>query len=72
MKDRERERERERERQTDRQTDRGRSRELDVGLNPGGPGSRPEMKAGSRPLSHPGIAYISFFCVIPNLFISVL
>ena len=28
----------------------------DVGLDPRAPGSRPELKADSQPLSHPGIA----------------
>ena len=27
----------------------------DVGLGPGTPGSRPGLKAGAKPLSHPGI-----------------
>ena len=27
----------------------------DVGLDPGTPGSRPELKADTQPLSHPGI-----------------
>ena len=26
-----------------------------MGLNPGTPGSRPGLKAGTKPLSHPGI-----------------
>ena len=30
-------------------------REPDVGFDPGSPGSRPEPKAGTKPLSHPGI-----------------
>ena len=29
--------------------------EPDVGLDPGTPGSRPVPKAGTKPLSHPGI-----------------
>ena len=29
-------------------------REPDVGLDPWTPGSRPEPKAGAKPLSHPG------------------
>ena len=36
-------------------------REPDVGLDPGTPGSLPEPKADSQPLSHPGI---------PNIMIS--
>ena len=28
--------------------------ELDVGLDPGTPGSHPELKSDARPLSHPG------------------
>ena len=45
-----------------RDTGRGRSRllagsrrEPDVGLDPGTPGSCPEMKAEAEPLSHPSI-----------------
>ena len=30
------------------------SREPDVGLDPGTPGSHPGPKAGAKPLSHPG------------------
>ena len=30
-------------------------RERDVGLDPRTPGSRPGLKAGAKPLSHPGI-----------------
>ena len=30
-------------------------REPDVGLHPGTPGSDPGPKAGTKPLSHPGI-----------------
>ena len=30
-------------------------REPDVGLDPGTPGSRPVLKVGAKPLSHPGI-----------------
>ena len=44
------ERHRERERQTDRQAP---CREPDMGLDPGSPGSRPRLKAGAKPLSHP-------------------
>ena len=29
-------------------------REPDVGLDPGNPASRPELKAGARPLNHSG------------------
>ena len=48
--------ERGRDRQREKQTP---CREHDVGLNPGIPGSHPEPKAGTKPLSHPGIP--SFF-----------
>ena len=52
-------REREREREAGRDTGRGKSkapcRELDVALSPGTPGSHPGPKAGTKPLSHPGI-----------------
>ena len=33
-------------------------RELDVGLNPRTPGSRPEAKADTQPLSHPDVPLI--------------
>ena len=32
-------------------------REPDVGLDPRTPGSHPGPKAGTKPLSHPGIPY---------------
>ena len=42
-----------------RDTGRGRSRlhagRLDMGLDPGTPGSRPWPKAGAKSLNHPGI-----------------
>ena len=56
MRDTERERERERERH--RQMEREKQapyRDPDVGLGPGSPGSHPGLKAGTKPLSHPGI-----------------
>ena len=31
--------------------------EPDVGFDPGSPGSRPGLKAGTKPLRHPGIPY---------------
>ena len=46
------ERHRERERQREKQAPR---REPDVGLDPGTPGSCPELKADAQPLSHPSI-----------------
>ena len=48
----ERERERQRHRQSEKQAP---FREPDAGLHPETPGSRPEPKAGAKPLSHPGI-----------------
>ena len=57
MKDRERERERQRHRQREK---RAPCREPDVGLDPGTPGSRPEPKADTQPLSHPGV--LEFMC----------
>ena len=45
-------RERQRHRQREKQAP---CREPDVGLHPGTPGSRPELKAGAQLLSHPGI-----------------
>ena len=48
--------ERERERQSHRQREKqAPCRESDVGLNPGTPGSGPGLKAGTKPLSYPGI-----------------
>ena len=35
-------------------------RELDVGLDPRTPGSRPGPKADAQPLSHPGIPVVPF------------
>ena len=32
-------------------------REPDVGLDPGSPGSQPELKADAQPLSHPGVPH---------------
>ena len=49
---RERERERQRHRQREKQAPSG---EPDVGLDPETPVSRPEPKADTQPLSHPGI-----------------
>ena len=51
------ERERQRHRQREKQAP---CREPDVGLVPGTPGSRPGLKAGAKPLSHPGIPYMKF------------
>ena len=48
----ERHRERQRHRQREKQAPCG---EPDVGLDPGTPGSIPGPKAGTKPLSHPGI-----------------
>ena len=36
-------------------------REPDVELDPGTPGSHPELKADAQPLSHPGIPRKDFF-----------
>ena len=52
MRDTQRERERERHRQREKQAP---FREPDVGLNPRTPGLCPGLKAGAKPLSHPGI-----------------
>ena len=49
---RERERERQRHRQREKQAPR---REPDVGLDPGTPGSHPEPKTDTKPLSHQGV-----------------
>ena len=49
---------REREKQREKQAP---CRELDVGLDPGTPGSGPGPKAATIPLSHPGIPLTYFF-----------
>ena len=54
---RERERERQRHRQREKQAP---CREPEVGLDPGSPGSCPGPKAGTKPLSHPGIPSYEF------------
>ena len=53
----ERERDRQRHRQREKQAP---CREPDVGLDPRSPGSHPELKAGAKPLSHPGIPKMLF------------
>ena len=50
--ERHRERERQRRREKEKQAP---CREPDAGLDPGSPGSRSGLKAGAKPLSHPGI-----------------
>ena len=52
------ERERERERQREKQAP---CKEPDVGLDPGSPGSCLGLKAGAKPLSHPGIPCLHLF-----------
>ena len=52
-------------RDTERQRHRQREKQApyggpDVGLNPGTPGSCPELKADAPPLSHPGVPRIVF------------
>ena len=47
-------RERQRHRQREKQA---LCREPKVGLDPGTPGSRPGLKAGTKPLSYPGIPH---------------
>ena len=54
---RERERERQRHRQREKQAP---CRESDVGLDHRTPGSRPGLKAGAKPLSHPGVPELNF------------
>ena len=34
-----------------------------MGFDPGSPGSRPEPKAGAKPLRHPGIPSILYNCI---------
>ena len=62
MTDAERERDRQREKQAP-------CREPDVGLDPGSPGSQPELKAGIKLLSHPEIPRF-YLCtkVFPSVF----
>ena len=46
-------------------------REPDMELDPGTPGSRPGLKAGAKPLSHPGIPLIIiliYICLMTNYF----
>ena len=55
------ERERQRHRRREKQAP---CREPDVGLDPGTPGLRPGPKAGIKPLSHPGIPWMTLFLKI--------
>lgn len=51
------------ERETEAQAEREKQdpcREIDVGLDPGSPGSLPGPKAGAKTLSHPGVPSMSF------------
>ena len=53
--------EREREEETQAEGEAGSMhQEPDVGFDPGSPGSRPEPKAGAKPLRHPGIPQVIF------------
>ena len=61
----ERHRERQRHRQREKQAP---SVELDVGLDPGTTGSRPEPKTDAQPLSHPGISHSIFRVYVSLLF----
>ena len=55
-------REREREAETQAEGEAGSmNRKPDVGFDPGSPGSRPQPKAGTKPLRHPGIPKIIVF-----------
>ena len=58
----ERERKRQRYRRREKQAP---CQEPDAGLDPGTSGSRPEPKAGAKPLSHPGIPFCSLFNHFP-------
>ena len=49
-----------RERQREKQEAGSMHRELDVGFDPGSPGSRPGPKAGAKPLHHPGIPVVDY------------
>ena len=55
------ERERQRYRQREKQAP---CKEPDVGPKPGTPGSHPEAKAGTQPLSHPGVPGHSFWRIV--------
>ena len=46
-------------------------REPDVGLDPGSPGSCPGPKAGTKPLSHPGIPYSNGFKDHPRVYVLI-
>ena len=59
--------ERERETETQAEEEAGSMhREPDVGFDPGSPGSRPGLKAGAKPLHHPGIPLpiLSIFVIL--------
>ena len=43
-------------------------REPDVGLDPGTPGLRPELKADAQPLSYPGIPILSYKPIFSSVF----
>ena len=58
MREGEREREGQRHRQREKQAP---CREPDMGVEPGNPGSCPEPKADTQPLSHPGVPDELFF-----------
>ena len=58
MRDPEREKQRHRQREREKQAP---FREPDVGLDPRSPGSGPGARAGTKPLSHPGIPKINHF-----------
>ena len=59
---------------TQRERERGRGKagsmhqELDVGLDPGSPGSCPRPKAGTKPLCHPGIPNFLFLTKLYDSF----
>ena len=57
-------RERQRHRQREKQAP---CRQPNVGLDPGTPGSRPELKADAQPLSHPGVPSKCFLKVLYSL-----
>ena len=62
-----REREREREREAETQAERGAGSMQGARCGtPGTPGSRPEPKAGAKPLSHPGIPINNIFIQHPG------
>ena len=47
-------------------------RELEVGFDPGSPGSHPGPKTGAKPLRHPGIPILIFILSLTHLVIKTM